>query len=224
MFYKSNKVLIAVFTSCLALSANANNDNLNSSSVEVIDDYTLKGAVNFYNEIEPGDADGNINVVIEIPKGSTGKWEVNPDDGTIIWEFKKGKPRTVTHKGGYPANYGSVPRTAMPKEFNGDGDSLDVVIIGDPIPRGEVIKAKVIGILHLKEGGDEYDGKLLAVKIDSPEASTSSLEELDSKFGGAGTQVAEWFAGYKGPGEIVIESIGSTDEAMEIVNASANAF
>ncbi|MCP3690309.1 MAG: inorganic diphosphatase [Gammaproteobacteria bacterium] len=224
MFLRYSKILVAVLTGCLALTVNASNDNLNSPSVKAIDDYTLKGAVNFYNAIEPGDADGNINVVVEIPKGSTGKWEVNPDDGTIVWEFKKGKPRTVDYLGGYPANYGSVPRTSMPKEFNGDGDSLDVVIIGDPIPRGEVVKAKVIGILHLKEGGDEYDGKLLAVKIDSPEASTSSFEELDSKFGGVGTQVAEWFAGYKGPGEIVIESIGSTEEAMEIVNASANAF
>ncbi len=222
-----NKIsLSAILTCCLTatVSVNADPNTLNSSSVQVINEYTLKGAVNYFDGIEPGDANGNINVVIEIPKGSTGKWEVNSDDGTIIWEHKNGKPRTVDYLGGYPANYGSVPRTAMPKEFNGDGDPLDVVILGSPILRGEVIKAKVLGILNLKEGADEYDGKIIAVQIGSPESAASNFADLDSKFDGVGTQVAEWFSNYKGPGEIAIESIGSAEEAMEVVNASANAF
>ncbi len=73
------------------------------------------------------------------------------EDGTIEWEFKKGKPRTVTYMGGYIANYGSIPQTALPKKYGGDGDPIDVVVAGDPIPRGEVIKAKIIGVINLME-------------------------------------------------------------------------
>jgi len=218
------KIIAAMASALFATISFADNEGLFSKSVEIVDDYTIKGSVNYYNGIEPGDADGNINVVVEIPKGSTGKWEVNSEDGTIIWEFKKGKPRTVDYLDGYPANYGSVPRTSMPAEFGGDGESLDVIVVGDAIGRGEVVKVKVLGILNLVEGGDEYDGKLIAVVIGSPYAAANSLEDLDNDFNGAGTTVADWFANYKGPGEIVIESVGSASEAMDIVNASANAF
>jgi len=142
-------------------------DGLVSSSMTVIDDYTLQGKVNFISGIESGDAEGNINVVIEIPKGTKGKWEVSGDDPTkIIWEFKKGKPRTVEYLNGYPGNYGTVPRTSMPADFGGDGEPLDVVVLGDVLPRGEVVKVKVLGILNLQEG-DEFDGKLIAAVIGS---------------------------------------------------------
>jgi inorganic pyrophosphatase len=199
-------------------------DGLVSSSVTVIDDYTLQGKVNFLSGIETGDADGNINVVIEIPKGTTGKWEVSGDDPTrIVWEFKKGKPRTVEYMNGYPANYGTVPKTAMPAEFGGDGEPIDIVIIGDPLPRGEIIKAKVIGILNLQEG-DEFDGKLIGVQIGSKEAKANTWEELNTLISGSVDSVSSWFENYKGPGEIKLTSIGSAEQAMEIVAASASAF
>ncbi|MCJ8314878.1 MAG: inorganic diphosphatase [Saccharospirillaceae bacterium] len=218
----NSKILIFLTASVLAFTAYA--DEFHSDSVTVVDDYTIKGSVNFFSGIETGDADGNINVVIEIPKGTKGKWEVNSDDGTIIWEFKNGKPRTVEYMNGYPANYGSVPRTAMPAEFGGDGESLDVVVVGDQIARGEIVQVKVIGILNLREGEDEFDGKIIAVRIGSAQESVSSFEELNAKFNNEGDTIASWFSSYKGPGEIVIEGIGSPEEAMEIVNASASAF
>ena len=199
-------------------------DSLISSSVTQIDEYTLQGKVDFLSGIGTGDADGNINVVIEIPKGTKGKWEVSGDDHTkIIWEFKKGKPRTVEYLDGYPANYGSVPRTAMPATFGGDGDPLDIVVLGDVLPRGEVVKVKVLGILNLQEG-DEFDGKLIAVVVGSKEAKATSWEELNAMIPNSVDTVSDWFSGYKGPGEIELLSIGSIEEAMEIVTASAEAF
>jgi len=204
--------------------AQTSNNVINSPSVTMLDEYTIKGDVNFYSGISPGDEQGNINVVVEIPKGSTGKWEVDKSNGTIIWEHKKGKPRTVSYLGGYPANYGSVPRTALTKEFGGDGDPLDVVIVGDVIPRGEVVKIKLIGIINLIEGEGEFDGKLLGVRVGTPHANVSDFHELNSKFDGMGDTVVKWFTSYKGPGEITLQNIGSSEEAMEIVNISAAAF
>jgi inorganic pyrophosphatase len=199
-------------------------DGLVSSSMTVVDDYTLQGKVNFISGIESGDANGNINVVIEIPKGTKGKWEVSGDDPTkIIWEFKKGKPRTVEYLNGYPGNYGTVPRTSMPADFGGDGEPLDVVVLGDVLPRGEVVKVKVLGILNLQEG-DEFDGKLLAVVIGSKEAKASTWQELNKLFPGSVDAVSSWFSNYKGPGEIELTGIGSAEQAMEVVAASASAY
>lgn len=199
-------------------------DNLNDPSMTVIDEYTLQGKTNFISGLETGDADGNVNVVIEIPKGTTGKWEVSGDDATkIVWEFKKGKPRTVDYLGGYPANYGTVPQTSMPASFGGDGEPLDVVVLGEVLPRGKVAKVKVIGILNLQEG-DEFDGKLLAVVVGSAEASANTWEELNKQIPGSVDTVSNWFINYKGPGEIKLTSIGSAAQAKEIVTASAEAY
>lgn len=214
----------ALFGALASISFGIAADNLVAKTMKVIDDYTLQGSVDFVSGIETGDADGNINVVIEIPKGTKGKWEVSGDDPTkIIWEFKKGKPRTVEHNGGYPANYGTVPQTAMPAEFGGDGEPLDVVVLGDVLPRGEIVKVKILGIMNLQEG-DEFDGKLLAAVIGSKEAKANTWEELNSMIPKSVDTVSDWFSGYKGPGEIELTGIGSAEQAMEIVSASASAY
>jgi len=211
----------------LALAAGpglADTETFNASSVTAVDAYTLKGGVNFYNGIEPADSEGNANVVVEIPRGSTGKWEVNAENGTIVWEFKKGKPRVVDYKGGYPANYGSIPRTAMPKAYGGDGESLDVIVLGDALPRGEVVKVRLVGVLNLQEG-DEFDAKILAVRKGSPEDGATDLDDLNQRFGGVIDTVKEWFTNYKGPdGGITIKDVGNAASAMEILTVSAEAF
>lgn len=195
-----------------------------SDAMTVVDDYTLQASVDLLSGIDTGDADGNINVVIEIPKGTTGKWEINGDDPSqIIWEFKNGEPRTVEFEGGYPANYGSVPRTAMPASFGGDGDPLDIVVLGDALPRGELVQVKVIAMLNLQEE-DEFDGKLVAVPISMEASNVGTVAELENYLPGVMEQVSSWFSSYKGPGEIELLSIGEPSEAMEVLIASANAY
>lgn len=221
----SNFIQRAASVGALTLSfACFASDGLVSSSMTVVDDYTLQGKVNFISGIESGDAEGNVNVVIEIPKGTKGKWEVSGDDPTkIIWEFKKGKPRTVEYMDGYPGNYGTVPRTSMPQEFGGDGEPLDVVVLGKVLPRGEVVKVKVLGMLNLQEG-NEFDGKLIAVVLGSEEAKANTWQELNEMMPGSVDVVSSWFSNYKGPGEIELKGIGSADEAMQVVSASATAY
>jgi inorganic pyrophosphatase len=196
-----------------------------SPSVTVVDEYTIKGKKDFYKDYTAGDADGNVHAVIEIPKGTTGKWEVNTEDTTyIIWELKKGKPREVKYKGGYSANYGSIPQTAMPKEFGGDGTAVDIVVLGAPIPRGEVVKVKVIGLLNITEPGG-YDGKILAVQVGSPEAAEPSLDALNAKYNNVVAETASWFENYKGPDSgIKVKSVGGVDEAMTLLLAAMEAY
>ena len=128
--------------------------------------HTLVGPKNFLKDFEPINSDGTINVVIEIPAGTAAKWEVDKKDGSLKWEFKEGKPRIVKYLG-YPGNYGMVPQTLLSKELGGDGDPLDVLVLGKMVPRGSVVDAKLIGILKFLDGG-EQDDKLLAVLPGTP--------------------------------------------------------
>ena len=221
---KKNGIVAVVLVLAVGFFGIAMANDLVSPHVTVIDAYTIKGAKHFHTGYEPGDAEGNVNVVIEIPKGTTGKWEVSVKEGTIEWEKKNGKPREVKYLGGYIANYGSVPQTALPKALGGDGDPIDVVVLGEPIPRGEVVKVKLVGVLNLMEDG-EFDGKLIAVKKGSPEYELSSVEEINSKYDGVIDRTSSWFENYKGPDSgLKVEGIGSSEDAMEILISSIEAY
>ena len=99
---------------------------------EAKDPYTKKGENNYLTGYEAVHDDGDINVVVEIPTGSVQKWEVDKTSGNLKWEFVDGKPREVKYLG-YPGNYGMIPRTLLPKELGGDGDPLDVIVLGPAV-------------------------------------------------------------------------------------------
>ena len=66
--------------------------------------YTRTGERHFVSGYEPLNSDGDINVVVEIPTGTSEKWEVNKYSGNIEWEIKYGEPKVVRYLG-YPGNY-----------------------------------------------------------------------------------------------------------------------
>ena len=80
-----------------------------------IDRYTIRGNNSYLTGYVPVNQSGDINVVVEIPTGSTEKWEVTKPDGELKWEFKDGKPRIVKYLG-YPGNYGMIPQTLLPED------------------------------------------------------------------------------------------------------------
>ncbi len=192
-----------------------------AAGTKYLDETTLAGPKPF-NTIEPADKDGNLMVVIEIPAGTTGKWEVAPD-GTIKWEIKKGKPRVVDFQGGYPCNYGSVPKTSLPKELGGDGDPVDVLIPGPSLPMGSVVHAKLVGVLRLSEEGT-MDSKLVAVASGTPEFAAGSISALDAVIPGTSKKLEGWFTGYKGPGVITSQGYGDAEEARKMFVTSLKAF
>jgi len=156
----------------------------------------LQGEKNYLTGYSAHNADGTVNVVIEIPAGQTAKYEVNKKTGMLELEQKDGKPRFVKYLG-YPGNYGMIPRTILPKEQGGDGDPMDVLILGPAVPIGSIVKARPIGVLDLLDRG-EKDYKILMVKEGSPMAACDSVACLDEKFPGITTIVKTWFTSYKG--------------------------
>jgi inorganic pyrophosphatase len=176
----------------------------------------------YLNDYEAQLANGDVNVVIEIPAGTTGKWEVTKPEGELRWEIRDGKPRVVQYLG-YPANYGMIPRTLLPKELGGDGDPLDVMILGDAMARGSVVPARLIGVMNMLDGG-EQDDKLIAVRPDSPFGKVTNLADLDAQFPGATTILRTWFTNYKGPGKIVVPGFADLPEAQKILSAAIEAY
>ena len=177
----------------------------------------LRGEGSFLTDYDPINLDGTVNAVIEIPAGTTAKYETNKNNGMLELEQKDGKPRFVQYLG-YPCNYGLIPRSLLPKSKGGDGDPLDVCVLGPTVPIGSVVKARPIGILTLLDNG-EIDDKVLLVLQSGPFAKVSSLADLDKRFPGVTTILQTWFTSYKGygkDGKLQLTSPGFKGRAVAI--------
>ena len=165
--------------------------------------------------------DGTVNVVVEIPAGTDAKWEVG-EDGALRWEFKDGAPRVVRYLP-YPGNYGMVPRTLLSEEQGGDGDPLDVLVLGPARERGSVVRASLVGVLTLLDDGAQ-DDKLLAVEAGTSLGHVRDLDQLEREFPGVTRIVETWFANYKGAGEIEVTGLGDGGRARAILGAASEAW
>jgi inorganic pyrophosphatase len=98
-----------------------------------------------------------IEVVIEIPKDSRNKYEVDDATGWVWLD------RTLFTATRYPENYGFIPHTLA-----GDGDPLDVLVLMDePIFPGCHLWARPIGVLEMRDEAGP-DAKVLAVPFGDP--------------------------------------------------------
>ncbi len=215
-------LLAFCFHSTPALSSSCNSPCGIAPELKYIDPYTLSSPDNLLKNSPSKDASGNIQAVIEIPAGRTEKWEMDKEDGNLKWNFKKGRPRVLKYIG-YPGNYGMVPRTLLSKESGGDGDPLDIILLGPPLKRGEVASAKLIGVLKLLDKG-EQDDKLIAVQFNSPLKKADSIEELDERFPGITKILELWFTNYKGNGKMISKGFGNLEEAEKILTEASEHF
>jgi len=188
----------------------------------LLDAETLVGEKNFLTGYRPKNPDGTVNAVVEIPAGYVSKWEVTDDDGNMHWDIEDGKPRMVAYLG-YPVNYGMVPQTVLSEAMGGDGDPLDVLVLGEAIPRGTVLPVRVIAIVKLTDGG-ERDDKLVAVREGTAFSDLSDLGELEAQFGGVTGIVETWFMNYKGPGVFETQGWGGAGEAMATLDQAIEAY
>lgn len=110
----------------------------------------------------------NPNVIIEIPDGSSNKFEYNEKLNALRLDYVF---RNGFH---FPFNYGFVPHTLAE-----DNDPLDAAVLSSqPIPALTVVSVKPIAILRLKDRG-EQDNKLIAVPLVDPLAEKyNSLADL----------------------------------------------
>jgi inorganic pyrophosphatase len=177
----------------------------------------IRGEKSYWSGYDPINRDGTYNAVIEIPAGTTAKYETNKETGMLELEQKNGAPRFVQYLG-YPVNYGAIPRSVLLKSKGGDGDSVDVLVLGQAVPRGAVVRGRIIGLLSLIDTG-EVDDKAVMVMENSPFAKVKSVADLDAKFPGVTAILQTWFTSYKGygkDGKLMLSSTGFKDRAAAI--------
>jgi inorganic pyrophosphatase len=179
--------------------------------VRRVDAQTIEGERNFLVGWDARGPDGSVRAVVEIPAGRLDKWEVK-EDGLLHWDIEDGKPRVVRYLG-YPVNYGMVPGTVLSEARGGDGDPLDILVLGASLPRGAVVETKLIGMILLVDRG-EGDDKLLAVAKGSPFEDVEDVEDLDRRFPGVTAILETWFLNYKGAGKFVARGYAGPDVAL----------
>jgi len=151
----------------------------------------LKGERNFLSGFDPRNADGTYNVVIEIPAGTTAKYEVNRATGLMELEQKNDAPRFVQYLA-YPANYGFIPHTLTAKN-----DDFKALVLGPAVPRGSLVKGRLIGVLSVVDASGTKD-RAIIVTDNTPFAYLRSIADLDEKFPGATAILQTWFANFNG--------------------------
>ena len=202
--------------------------NFNSYSNEIsdqvtrVDKFKIVGKRNFLFDYKNFITPLTVNVVIEIPKNTNEKWEVSKLDGSLEHEFFMGAPRIINYLP-YPINYGMIPRTVLPLQLGGDGDPVDVIVLGDALPRGEVVEAKVLGLIKMKDMG-EVDDKVITVYKNSDYFKFNSIEEFQENNPKIMKNIIEWFQNYKGNSLVKIEGVVSNVEAIGLIKFASKSF
>ena len=125
-----------------------------------------------------------VPVVIEVPKGSKTKYELDKKSGLLRVD------RILFSSVHYPANYGFIPQT-----YCGDHDPLDVLVLGqEAVVPLSIMIAKPIGVMKMRDQG-EADDKIIAVHANDPEyVHYNSITELAPH---RMTEVSRFFQDYK---------------------------
>lgn len=165
---------------------------------------------NPWHDVSPGDQTPEyVNAIIEIPKGSKAKYELDKESGLLKLD------RVLFSAVHYPANYGFIPRT-----YADDQDPLDILVICsvdvDPLC---IIQAHVIGVMHMLDD-DEKDDKIISVA--GNDMSVNYIEDLDGLPPHTLVELKRFFEDYKKleHKNVVVEQFFGKRAAMDIVRES----
>jgi inorganic pyrophosphatase len=153
-----------------------------------------------------------INIVIEIPLGSTDKIEW--DSNTKEFAIDRQEPSNFLE----PINYGFIPKT-----IGGDGDNLDAIIVQDSvISTGTIVDARIIGVMKFIDEG-EVDDKIVAVSVvggndilQLSDLSETKIKEIEHYF--------SHYKDYKKPGGTSVLGWGGIEDAKKIITESIERY
>jgi len=145
-------------------------------------------------------------VIIEIPKGSTNKYELDKETGLLRLD------RVLYSAVHYPADYGFIPRT-----FCDDGDPLDVLVLGqEPVYPLTIVEARAIGVMRMRDDKG-IDDKIIAISVRDPAfADYTDHAQLPAH---VLRQMRRFFEDYKvlERKQVVIEGLLGPAQALDII-------
>lgn len=163
--------------------------------------------MNPWHDVRIGeDAPEVVNGIIEIPKNTRAKYELDKESGMLILD------RVIFSSMHYPANYGFIPKT-----YCDDNDPLDILvltqIVVDPLC---IVPAKVIGAMQMLDGG-EKDDKIIAVA--TGDMSVNHINDISDLGPHFVKELQNFFEDYKKLENktVVIEDFQNRQTAVEIV-------
>jgi inorganic pyrophosphatase len=170
--------------------------------------------MNLLHDIAPGTVE-EMNVIVEIPKGSSNKYEIDKETGLIALD------RANYSAAAYPCEYGFIPQTLWD-----DGDAVDVLILATfPILPGILVKVRPVAIMEMIDSG-ENDYKIIGVPVndkrwdevqDLSDINKHTLKELQHFF--------ETYKHLKGKGdEVVIQGFKGKDAAITAFNRARDMY
>ncbi|MBQ8267310.1 MAG: inorganic diphosphatase [Clostridia bacterium] len=163
---------------------------------------------NIWHDVSPERIKPNdFLCVIEIPKGSRKKYELDKETGYIILDRVL---YTSTH---YPANYGFIPRT-----YGDDNDPLDVLLIcAEDLEPLTLVRAYPIGVIAMVDNGSR-DEKIIAIPYSDPNYNMyKSIDELPRHLF---DEMRHFFAVYKNleEKETAVEEVANAEAAIKIID------
>jgi len=160
-----------------------------------------------WHSVETGSGAPNlVQCIIEIPKGSKGKYELDKATGLLRLD------RVLFSSVHYPANYGFIPQT-----YCDDHDPLDILVICsiDVYPKC-ILEAKVIGAMEMIDG-TERDDKIIAVAAN--DMSVNYINELSEFPPHTLIELKRFFEDYKKleHKNVIVEQFLSRENAYAII-------
>ncbi len=127
-----------------------------------------------------------INVLVEIPQGSSVKYELNKDLGVLVVD------RLLHTSMNYPFNYGFIPSTHAE-----DGDPLDVLLVSSlPVAPGSLVAARPIGALEMEDESGP-DNKIIALPLQSIDPQFADISDVFSLSEHLQQRIRHFFESYK---------------------------
>lgn len=164
------------------------------------------------HDIEPGTAN-KINVIIEIPKGSKNKYEIDKKTGLIALD-------RVSHTSqDFPFDYGFIPQTLWH-----DGDPVDVVVLTTyPLFPGILVRVRPVAIMGMLDSG-EADDKIIAVPVDDPR--WNDVKDLKDLNAHTLREIEHFYSTYKKlqNKEVLIKDFAGKDKAEEAFHAGIKMY
>ena len=170
--------------------------------------------MSLWHDIPLGDqSPEEFNVIIEIPKGSKNKYEIDKETGLIKLD------RAMKTSQDYPFDYGFAPQTLWE-----DNDPLDVVVLSThPLASGILVNVRPVAVMEMIDGG-ESDYKVIAVPVEDPRWDhVTDLEDVNKH---TLKEIQHFFETYKTIEDKVVEIHGIKDakEAKETVLKSIEIY
>ena len=144
--------------------------------------------------------------VIEIPKGSKNKYELDKETGLLRLD------RVLHSSVHYPADYGFIPRT-----YCDDGDPLDVLVLSqEPVYPLTIVEARAIGVMRMRDEKGT-DDKIVGVSVHDP--AFADYTDKDQLTGHVLRQVRRFFEDYKvlEQKRVTVEDMLGPSEAVRII-------